>query len=75
MTKSNIFASGAHRRTFCMSIIVSVESAAVVYFRIVIVKLSIAATMDCGDRKQGHYQPKIDQNFTFHLLVREVTAD
>jgi len=31
--------------------------------------------MDWGDRKHGHFRSKIDPNFTFHLLMHEVTAN
>ena len=74
LPKSFLFASGAHRRTFSKLIIVPVESTAVVYFRKVIVELSIVATLDWGDRKYGHFRTKRNRNFTFHLLTHGVTA-
>jgi hypothetical protein len=54
---------------------VPVESTVVVYFRKVVVEWSILITVDWVDRKQDHFRFKIDQNLTFHLLLREVTAD
>lgn len=44
--QSCLFASGAHRRTFVHASIVSVESTIEMYFRKVLVKLSIIAIMD-----------------------------
>jgi hypothetical protein len=40
----------------------------------VVVKWSICMLMDMERAKPGHFRPQIDQNFTFHLLMRGDTA-
>lgn len=45
-----------------------------VYFKKVVVKWSIGVFLNTVMLKHGRFRPKIEWNFTFHLLMRGVTA-
>lgn len=74
MTKTRVFTSGAHMRTFGSTAIVSIESTSCVSIRKVIVQLSIEVMMVKGRLKLSDFDRKIEGNFAFHLCMHEVTV-